>query len=306
MNGKLGGDESSQKDILNGIRAEVLKFTSRVNMSDEVAEVVPTDWPIKQIGQPYSLDFIQFYSFQSKPISPWHDIPLYPVKGVKDYIHMVIEIPRGTRAKNEVQAKSILNPLKQDNIGGKMRFFQNPYPFHYGCIPQTFSNPLEDDPIIGKVGDGDILDIIDISSITATVGAVIQVKIIGAVPLIDNGSTDWKIVTINVNDPLLDYYKDSNDLGEREKQIMEWFSFYKYPEVPTFGLDGKIQNKATALKVLDNSSAQWSNLMNGKVHTTEFGVNCTICPSNVKPEFQLTTDQANTVINNIWKQYLYQ
>lgn len=32
-------------------------------------------------------------------------------------------------------------------------------------------------------------------------GDVIQVKILGILALIDQGATDWKVITINVNDP---------------------------------------------------------------------------------------------------------
>ena len=33
-------------------------------------------------------------------------------------------------------------------------------------------------------------------------GEVLQVKVLGVVALIDEGETDWKVLAINVNDPL--------------------------------------------------------------------------------------------------------
>jgi inorganic pyrophosphatase len=39
-------------------------------------------------------------------------------------------------------------------------------------------------------------------------GSVIKVKVLGALALIDEGETDWKIVTIDVDDPL------ANDVGD--------------------------------------------------------------------------------------------
>ena len=39
-------------------------------------------------------------------------------------------------------------------------------------------------------------------------GSVVPVKVLGALALIDEGETDWKIVTIDVRDPLANEIKD--------------------------------------------------------------------------------------------------
>lgn len=58
-------------------------------------------------------------------------------------------------------------------------------------------------------------------------GEVVQVKILGIIALIDEGETDWKVITINVNDPLA---AQMNDIGDVEKHFPgllkatnEWF-----------------------------------------------------------------------------------
>ena len=38
----------------------------------------------------------------------------------------------------------------------------------------------------------------------AHIGEVKQVKVLGAIALIDEGETDWKILTIDITDPLAD------------------------------------------------------------------------------------------------------
>jgi len=43
---------------------------------------------------------------------------------------------------------------------------------------------------------------------------VVRVKAIGAIALIDEGETDWKVLAIDVNDPLA---KDINDIDDLEK-----------------------------------------------------------------------------------------
>ena len=51
------------------------------------------------------------------PISPFHDIPLVANAEAKTY-HAVIEVPRWTNAKMEIDTKSPLNPIIQvGNIG---------------------------------------------------------------------------------------------------------------------------------------------------------------------------------------------
>jgi len=53
-----------------------------------------------------------------KPVSPMHDIPMLASDGI---YNMVVEVPRWTNAKIEIDLKSALNPLKQDVKKGKLR-----------------------------------------------------------------------------------------------------------------------------------------------------------------------------------------
>lgn len=50
-------------------------------------------------------------------------------------------------------------------------------------------------------GDGDPLDVVDIGIFPHRTGEVSFVKVIGAIGLIDEQETDWKVIAINVNDP---------------------------------------------------------------------------------------------------------
>jgi len=54
-------------------------------------------------------------------VSPFHDIPLWSDKE-KGIANMVVEIPRGTRAKLEISKGDGLNPIKQDIKKGKTAF----------------------------------------------------------------------------------------------------------------------------------------------------------------------------------------
>lgn len=99
-------------------------------------------------GIPYTLEYrLNFYYKQEnlglKPISPWHDIPLYRVggaQGAKGQIYnFVCEIPRFTRAKFECSTGENFNPIKQDTQHGKLRYYKHgDIMFNYGFFPQTW------------------------------------------------------------------------------------------------------------------------------------------------------------------------
>lgn len=62
-------------------------------------------------------------------------------------------------------------------------------------------------------------------------GAVVGVKVLGAIGLIDEGEADWKIIAIDVHDPLAAKLHDIDDV-EREmpglmQATIDWFRIYK-------------------------------------------------------------------------------
>lgn len=87
------------------------------------------------------------------PISPMHDIPLYADES-KKIMNMLVEIPRWTNAKMEINLKETLNPIKQDVKKGKLRYVANCFPHHgyiwnYGALPQVLE--VSDNPIIREL-----------------------------------------------------------------------------------------------------------------------------------------------------------
>lgn len=147
-------------------------------------------------------------------------------------VNFVNEIPLGSRYKMEVSKTVAHNPLTHDSakkpppflhikedFNDKIRYTKYGVPFFgYGCVPQTLSTQLQPPCPRGirygaKImnyhtyrtdlqGDNDPLDIIDISDDTKPLGLVYAVKVLGAIPLVDQGELDWKIVAIDVDDPM--------------------------------------------------------------------------------------------------------
>jgi len=117
-------------------------------------------------------------------ISPVHDIPLWFDKATS-IAHMVVEIPRGTHPKLEMDVVNPLNPIKQDVKKGALRKIHDAYPFNYGAFSQTWESPFFVDPRTGAKGDFDPIDVCEIGSALWATGDVIKVKILGCWAMID-------------------------------------------------------------------------------------------------------------------------
>ncbi|XP_011313464.1 inorganic pyrophosphatase [Fopius arisanus] len=143
-------------------------------------------------GAPNTTDFRIYFKNDDSIISPMHDIPLFADEPNKVF-HMVVEVPRWTNAKMEINLKETLNPIKQDIKNGKLRFVANCFPHHgyiwnYGALPQTWENPEVLDEATGFKGDNDPIDVLEIGYRVAKRGEVLKVKVLGTVALIDEGN----------------------------------------------------------------------------------------------------------------------
>ena len=50
-----------------------------------------------------------------------------------DIFNMVVKVPKWSNAKMEISLKETLNPIKQEEIDGKLRFIANQFP-HKGYL----------------------------------------------------------------------------------------------------------------------------------------------------------------------------
>ncbi|XP_026468523.1 inorganic pyrophosphatase-like [Ctenocephalides felis] len=236
----------------------------------------PKMYTIEERGAPNSLDYRIYFRDEHGPISPLHDIPLYADEEKKIF-NMVVEVPRWTNAKMEICMKEELNPIKQDIKKGKLRFVANCFPHHgyiwnYGALPQTWENPNHLDDGTGCKGDNDPIDVLEIGYRVAKRGEVVQVKVLGTVALIDEGETDWKVITIDVNDPIADQVNDIADVEKffpgLLKATVEWFRIYKIPDGKPenqFAFNGEAKNSAFALKVIDDVHKFWLQMVTKEV-----------------------------------------
>lgn len=232
-------------------------------------------YSVASFGVPNTLSFRAYIKNAAGAIiSPFHDIPPF-VDAEKNIVNMICEVPRWTNAKMEVNKELPLNPIVQDQKKGKARFVNNCFPHHgyiwnYGAIPQTWENPKETCKHTKCKGDNDPIDIVEIGEKIATIGEVKQVKILGVFAMIDEGETDWKVIGIDVTDPLASQMNDIEDVDKVLPGLLaatnEWFRIYKIPTGKpenTFAFNGEAKNKSFAQKIIEETHEEWKKLIVG-------------------------------------------
>jgi len=228
----------------------------------------------QQCGAKNSLDYKLFIKDAAgNVVSPMHDIPMLASEGV---YNMVVEVPRWSNAKIEIDLKSSLNPLKQDVKKGKLRYVANCFPHHgyiwnYGAIPQTWEDPNHTDGSTNCAGDNDPIDVCEIGTKIHQRGSVIQVKVLGVFAMIDEGETDWKVIAIDVNDPMAENLNDINDVEKVCPGLLaatvEWFKIYKMPDgkpANQFAFDAKPKDREFAVDIITGCHESWKKLMSGE------------------------------------------
>ncbi|KAE8161150.1 inorganic pyrophosphatase [Aspergillus tamarii] len=232
-------------------------------------------YTVRKIGQANTLEHRVYIEKDGQPVSPFHDIPLY-ANEEQTILNMVVEIPRWTNAKQEISKEEFLNPIKQDVKKGKLRYVRNCFPhkgylWNYGAFPQTWEDPNTVHPETKAKGDNDPLDVCEIGELVGYPGQVKQVKVLGVMALLDEEETDWKVIVIDVNDPLAPKLNDVEDVERHLPGLLratnEWFRIYKIPDGKPenqFAFSGECKNKKYALDVIRECADAWEKLMTGK------------------------------------------
>ncbi len=213
------------------------------------------------------------------PISPWHDVPLYPNPNDKSVVNFVVEIPRWTAGKIEIKRDEPLNPIFHDEEDNAPRFRENvwPYkahPFLYGSIPQTWESPNFNHSFTGFPGDNDPMDLFDIGQDPGYYGQIKQVKILGSLAVVDEDETDWKMLAIDVKDPLSALV---NSVADVEKYrpgttpaFYDWYAGFEAEKTPIVG--EAYQNQTFSLEKVEESYGFWKDLVNGKADPNEIKI----------------------------------
>lgn len=225
-------------------------------------------------GSKYSASYRKYLKLANEEVgSYFHDVPL-DLDATCKTANMVVEVPRWSNAKFEISKELEFNPIVQDTKKGKVRFVHNIFPYHgyihnYGALPQTWEDPSRTG-VDGLKGDNDPLDCCEIGSQILATGTVLKVKILGSLALIDDGELDWKIIAINVNDPLADEIGDLQDVEQKLPGILtatrEWFRNYKIPTgkpANKFAFNEKYKGIDDTITTIRECGEAWQSLVNG-------------------------------------------
>lgn len=139
---------------------------------------------------------------------PWHEVSIGD--NPPTHVNSIIEIPKGSRAKYEIDKDSGL--IKLDRVIYASMY----YPLNYGFIPQTLGE------------DHDPLDIVVLTQVTVVPRCLIPSKVIGVMQMIDRGEADDKIIAVAEQDPSVSHLNDVKDLPEHLlAELKHFFENYK-------------------------------------------------------------------------------
>jgi inorganic pyrophosphatase len=136
-------------------------------------------------------------------------------------IHVVVEIPKGSRNKYELDHAT--GRIRLD----RMLFSPVHYPTDYGFVPDTLAE------------DGDPLDAMVLLGEPSFPGCEIQARIVGMLDMADDKGPDQKLLVVPLTDPHWNYIHDIHQVPPHLlREIEHFFAVYKQLEdktVETFG-----------------------------------------------------------------------
>ncbi len=163
-------------------------------------------------------------------MNSWHDLD--PGQHAPETVNAIIEIPKRSRAKYELEKKTGI--LKMDRVLYSSFF----YPCNYGFIPQTYCD------------DNDPLDILVISDEIIPPLCLLEATVIGAMRMLDNGELDDKIIAVASRDKSVSHIQSLDEMPDHfMNEIRHFFEEYKQLEKKEVAVEGFV-NKAAAQKIV--------------------------------------------------------
>jgi len=180
--------------------------------------------------------------------NPWHKVSVGP--NPPEVVNAIIEIPKNTRAKYELDKESGL--LRMDRVLYSSMY----YPANYGFIPQTYCD------------DNDPLDILVLSQITVVPMCLISARVIGVMRMLDDGEHDDKIIAVAEHDMSVNHIERVSELPRHFfKELRNFFEDYKKLENKTVKVED-FQDVDTAREIVNTSIVDYKDYIQNNTNRT--------------------------------------
>ena len=172
--------------------------------------------------------------------NPWHSVS--PGRNAPEIVNTIIEIPKGSKGKYELDKESGL--LKLDRV----LYSSVHYPANYGFIPRTYCD------------DKDPLDILVICSIDVDPLCIIESKVIGVMRMVDDDEEDDKIIAVAENDMAVNYINNISELPPHTiVELRRFFEDYKKLEHKHVVVEEFLE-KEDAYRIINQSIELYKNM----------------------------------------------
>ena len=153
-----------------------------------------------------------------------HDVPVHD--DIEAWVPAVIEIPRGSKLKYEIDKKTgflILDRVLYSSVH---------YPANYGFIPRTHAD------------DGDPLDILVLMQEPVEPMTIVRARPLGGLHMRDDKGGDDKILAVCIDDPAFSHYHEANELPPHIViELERFFRDYKILEGKLSEVDHPYERK---------------------------------------------------------------
>ncbi len=169
--------------------------------------------------------------------NPWHNVEVGDRQ--PDIVNAIVEIPKGSRAKYEVDKPTGM--LKLDRV----LFSSFHYPTNYGFIPRSLGD------------DGDPLNILVLSQLAVEPLCLVSAKVIGVMRMIDQGKGDDKVIAVAERDVSVSHIDSLEGLPQHfQSELRHFFEEYTKLENKTVLVDA-FQDAATAKTIIAEAIARY-------------------------------------------------
>lgn len=131
--------------------------------------------------------------------------------GTKEEMNVIIEVPKGSSNKYEIDKDTGLIALDRANYSAAA------YPCEYGFVPRTLAE------------DGDAIDVLLLATYPLLPGILVKARPVAYMEMVDTGESDPKIIAVPVNDKRWESVQDLSDINPHTlKELQHFFETYKH------------------------------------------------------------------------------